>query len=416
MTTNRKQSEQAKEHIYRYIQDLASNALPEQAVEDLYGLLWNRIAVNHNDVRQALTVVITADSFSQEEGLQFINRCFYSICNPWHLDTRKRAHLEQLVGRLSDLPEPEATNPVTAKLRDRIQTFNRGDYGDCLRRQMRLGGYAGYDPRHRQHLGLVGDILPDHFCLYRSATRTRDIEELESATCNHPWQSGIGAKQLVRLGQSHRQLKQYWVQRRRGAPDIHNPTRLPVAELDQCLTHYHPNRQDGLHLRAKHLWGQMQPSRRYGTVQPVVRDYLIRSIEPLPTGVRNKLTREFFDGLTTIEQQAAMVMGNVINLFSRLLDGIFLPTENTSSIIRLQRCLDRAGPMAMTSVLLSIVLACPMVRFSLERKLGYLYRSFEKDRLEDRPWVVTFFEHINLALVMNAEPLRYFPAVTRTEK
>ena len=43
-----------------------------------------------------------------------------------------------------------------------------------------------------------------------------------------------------------------------------------------------------------------------------------------------------------------------------------------------------------------------MIRFELGKKLGTLYRYFENHRIEAADWVLDFFDHMNLALVMNA--------------
>jgi hypothetical protein len=108
-----------------------------------------------------------------------------------------------------------------------------------------------------------------------------------------------------------------------------------------------------------------------------------------------------------------MAIGTVINLFRRLLNTAFLPELSTSSILRLRQLLDTSGPASMTTVLLSLVLACPMIRFELEKKLGFLYRYFEDSSIKAVQWVVDFFEHINLALVMNAKPIGYFSWVSQ---
>ena len=410
MPTNKETTEQSKELIYSYIQNLAAHRSPEQAIDAFYDLLWDRVAVGRDDVRHALERVLAAKSFDGDEAQHFLNRCFYSIGNPWHLNNEKQPYLEPLIGGLKKLADPEATNLLTLKLRRQIKIFDNSEYGLCLRRQMRLGGYKGYDPLRRPYTGTVGDILPEHFSLYRSATRTRDIVKLED-TYENLLSSGTAARQVHRLEQSHREVRRYMEQRQQGLDNIHKPTRLPVEELDQCLTHYRPQREGSFNQRARQLDGQMRKTRSYGLLQPVVRHYLMTTIDPLPVSVKNKMRRAFYDAMRSIEAGIPTAMPTIIQLFRRLLDAIFLTGEKISGINQLQLCLNKAGSMPFTSVLLSIVLACPMIRFLLERKLGFLYDRYETYLLDEVPWLVNFLEHMNLALVMNAEPLRYFPAV-----
>ena len=410
MATNTEIIERSKELVYGYIQQLAAKPSPEQAIDGFYDLLWNRVAIGRDDVRAALETVLAAKSFAGEEGQHFLNRCFYSIGNPWHLNNEKRPYLAPLIAGLEQLSDPKATNPLTLKLRRQIKAFDRSEYGQCLRRQMRLGGYQGYDPRRREYNGTVADILPQHFSLYRSATRTRDIANLED-TYENVLRSGTAYRQLCRLKQSHREIRNYIEQRQQGLENLHKPTRLPTRELDQCLTYYRPQREGSLNQRARQLDQQMRRTRSYGLLEPMVRDYLMTTIEPLPVSVKNKMMRSFYDVMKSVEAGVPAATPIIIQLFKRLLDAIFLTGERISGINQLQLCLEKAGSMPVTSVLLSIVLASPMVRFPLERKLGFLYDRYENQPLDEVPWLVNFLEHMNLALVMNAEPLWYFSAV-----
>ena len=136
--------DQAKDTVYDYIGGLARLVPPQQALDKFYDLLCRRVAVGRPDVVASLDDVIRSKGFKQEEGLRFLNRSFYTICNPWLLDSKMAPYLEQLITLLNDLPEPAALNPLTRLLQKRLQTFGKGDYGDSLRRHMRLGVRQGF--------------------------------------------------------------------------------------------------------------------------------------------------------------------------------------------------------------------------------------------------------------------------------
>jgi hypothetical protein len=408
-----KAADQAKDVVYDYIWDLARNVSPEQALTAFYDLLCNRIAVGRQDVIASLDRVVGADDFKQEKGLQFLNRSFYTICNPWHLNSEMMPYLNQLIDRLKHLPDPSAHDPYTRLLRRRLHDFSQGDYGDCLHRQMRLGAYGQNSPIKYQAQGVVGDYLPDYFYLYCSTTRTPDIEDLEQAVYDNPLQSGLGYKQSKKLEEMYRAVAQYHRSRLQGEKELFNPTRLPTTEFEQGLINYHPKRPQGFTFQALELDHKISPTTRYDTGRLVVQDYLMASIAALPGQTRDKLYRELVRALGTIDDHASMAGSTVINLFTRLLNAIFLPEFNTSSVLRFQQYVDRAGSTSITGVLLNLLLACPMIRFDLEKKLGYLYRHFEKASLKTEQWVVNFFEHVNLALVMNARHIGYFSVVTQ---
>ena len=403
--------EHAKEVVYDYIRELARNVPPDQALVAFYSLLCDRIVVGRQEVIPYLDSVIQADEFKQEQGLHFLNRSFYTICNPWHLDADMAPYLDHLVHRLNQLPDRSAQDPLTRLLRRRLHDFNQGHYGDCLRRQMCLGRANQRD--RTQHRGVLGDYLADYFYLYCSTTRTPDIEELEQLVYDNPLQSGLGRKQSRKLEDTYQAINHYRRLRLQGATNLNNPTRLSVQEFERGLWEYYPKRQDGFYRRARTFENQTQHPSRYESYRPIIQEYLATSIEHLPSRNRDKLHRELFRALSTIEAQASMAVSTVINLFARLLNAVFLPEFNASSIVRLRRLLDTSGPASMTTVLLSLVLACPMIRFELEKKLGFLYRYFEGTSVKVVQWVVDFLEHINLALVMNAKQIGYFSWVSQ---
>jgi hypothetical protein len=400
-----KQVEQARNIVYDYIWRLARCERPETALNAFYDLLYRRIAVGEQEIVTNLDMVIEEAGFKQEKGLQFLNRAFYTLCNPWHLYFEMMPYLNQLIETLNHLPEPSAQDPLTRLLQRRLQDFNQSQYGDCLRRQMRLGIYS---PKGQDYQGLVGDHLADYFYLYCSTTRTPDIEELEQMVYDDPLQSGLGFKQSQKLEEMYRAIGQYYYLRRRGETNLVNPTRLSVPEFERGLLDYHCKRPDGYSQRAEVLETQIFPTRQYGSCRSIIQDYLMAAIEFLPQSIREKFRRDFFRALSTVEDEATMAVSTQINLFTRLLNAVFLPAFNISNICSFQRNVDRSDPMSIVRVLLSLLLPCRMIRFDLEKKLGFLYRHFENTSIQAVPWVMEFFEHINLALVMNAKKIGYF--------
>lgn len=416
MTTNQPNMDELKELIYQYIQQLAVFVPPGQAIKYFYKMFIDRTPLDEKgvrtDIRDALEALLSIPEFNDEEELKFLNRCYYSICNLWHIDITKRSHLEKLVSRLDDLPRGRARNPHTDRLRKLLHRFSQSRYAVLLRRQMDLGGYEGYDPFCKRNTGTVRDILADNFCLYRTATLSEELQFLQEQTLQSWWDTGIGSRQWFRLQETQQEIAFYRQQRKQGIEDVPSPIRyISIEELDQCLTFYDPKRSDALYLRARNFRRRLKAASSTHISHQVVCDYLMTSIRPLPEAIYKKLKRELLNALSSFEQGTTFENISIINLFRGLLDAIFLPGRRESGISIFQRFIEYAGPRKFVGVLLSIVLPCPMVRFELEKKLGYLYNYYENRLLQEVPWLLRFFEHINLAMVMNAQPLRYFKVV-----
>lgn len=399
--------EAAKDVVYTYISSLAQHSCSETAVAYFYQLMWDCLAPENTAIKGALTVVVDDEQFKQEQGLNFLNRSYYTICNPWHLDNQKMPYLKHIIDRLDSAPENHAINDITQDLRKQWMNFSKGEYGDCLRRQMRLGGYESFQEETREFRGVLADYLPDYFCLYRSVTRTPDIEQLEQEH-SHPDYSGTATKQINRLRETYDAVYEYRNLRQQGVTSVKHPSRLELAEFERGLDFYYPDRNDSFKSKSRTICHKKRRYEKYGRYRPQIKEYLMESMESFPTRTKSKLAESIDRVLVKFDDQIFMDPITAQSLFLRLLDSVLLPDLNTSNIWRLERFVGDAGSMNFTGMLLSLVLACPMIRFKLEKKLGYLYRKFENELLTGVQWVVDLFEHINLALVMNARKIGYF--------
>lgn len=402
----------AKQCVYSYIHRLAIDISDRdrdsrRSRQAFYSLLWDRVAVDRRDVIQALDAVIASNEFGGERGLQFINRCYYTLCNPWHYRPDRVIDLEWVIGQLQRLPEPKGQNRLTLALRRRLSDFKQSDYTPCLLRQLRLGGYPGYNDSHRQNRGIIGDLLPDYFYLYRSTTRTDDIEELEKSRFNNDARySGVGSKQLFKLKETYRSLNQY-------PETCFNPTTLPNAEFQQVWQQYHPNQENGFRAKSQRFQNSIRPEMPLQTIQPLINNYLLQPIQEVQTLNTRKWLQYNIQGIwDSFELDGPAMRTSVILSFERALDALFLPGFTKQNVQRFKALVVSIGSMQMTNILLNIVLACPMARFRLEKKLGYLYSSFEDAAIEVERWLVDFFECMNVALVLNARQLLYLQRFT----
>lgn len=400
--------EQAKEDVYGYIGWLIRCLPPEQALKAFYALMLDRVTPHNPEIRASLTAVIEDERFKQEDGLHFLNRVFYTICNPLNLDGELWPYLKQLVGWLnSEFLDPPPINPTTRSFRERLQEFSSGEYGNCLRRQMHLDGDSLFSEERRQSTGTLSDYLPDYFCMYRSVTRTPDIVKLEREMYNNPEESGVSAKQAHKLQQTYDAVYQYRALRLQGEQGLVNPTNLNVAAFEYGLRHYSPRRKGSFYAKAQELRGNRDPYMRYESYRPQIRDYLVEATSMLPISMKDELYEGFHRALSRTDDYLPMEDITYKRLFSHLLDAVFLPEYNSSNILRLEHYVNESKPSGFTGMLMSLVLACPMIRFNLEKKLGYLYQVFEEKSTQTVQWLLELFENVNLALVMNAKKIGY---------
>ena len=248
--------ENAKEVIYLYAHELARTHVHkiEQLVEDslelakvdqhqaaedifedtkdaFYALLLRRNARGNSNIVTALNKVIESPDFKDEDGLKFINRYFYSICNYLHLEAGHEyitEHLRLLIEHLLNLPTLEAKSWSTRLLQQRVHAFRNHDYAKCLQRQMHLDG--------SNKTGKVIDTLHDFPYLWGVTT---GVKETDESTKNSP-RTGIGQKIYQRRCNDYRALHGHIKQAKQGTSNLVVP--LPwnssTREFNQALKYF----------------------------------------------------------------------------------------------------------------------------------------------------------------------------------
>ena len=430
--------EKAKEEIYAYIHEIAQThvetvvrlvdespeltaiALRQAAKnifdntkEQFYGLLLSRNARGRAGIITALDVVTESPEFKGEGGLQFINRCFYSICNYWHLNAQERyitEHLRLLIQHLLDLPPLEAKGRSTRILQQRMHAFRKHHYTTYLQRQMHLDG------SHKT--GQVSDVLSDFPYLWGVTTHVSDNKKFEK----NLRRTGVGKKQYERRLNDYKALVGYVRQCKEGAPNLAVP--LPwnssVHEFNQALIYFKQGPSGIFYPSVQKLEQDLTIEKDHQTVCPILYDYIKQICQDLPANVAKRyyrgIDRSFNDAVAKSTSGTGIGESGKINLFVRVLKVIFSPQSNGTGIKDFRQCLEIAGSRSMAGVLLGIVLGCPMARFKLEKMLGNLYECFETQCVRAAGWLVDFFQHINLALTVNARKLGYFELMDVNKK
>ena len=137
-----RQATRAEREVYSYIRCLARLENSEEAIEAFYSLLFKAVVTHRqfdtSSVRTALVSVL--ESPDADEILPYvINRCFYTIGNPWRMEAHRHAALRDLVDGAKNLPERKPTNRQVRRLLGAMQAYvDNSNLYIPLQRQMRL--------------------------------------------------------------------------------------------------------------------------------------------------------------------------------------------------------------------------------------------------------------------------------------
>ena len=391
-------------HLYIYIRDLA--LLPDQdAITRFYRLLWDGNAYPNQTVTNALKSIVADPNFEQQ-SLNLINRCYYTLANPWHMKPNKGAALSRLILELDERPVDRAQNRITRKLRAALHAYRQDERYRVLKKHLRLlektPSVAGQNTASQSPY--FGDLFSEYFFLYEAGTQTPDI----SHTATH-LNEGILHKRNQRLKQFGQDLNRFYVRSHHchtEAASTANPTHLSDDELQRAIELYRPKRPNSFKHQADQFRTHTRQVRSVGEFKHLILEHVVQPICQMSVERRRCFGHLFQEAIAEFHTNVPLTQVVRIQMFNRLIHAII--NDSGQAGISFQRFIHSVGTHVVTSLLLNMVLSCEMVRFELEKRLAYLHHQFFNMENSALKWLMDAFDHMNVALALNAKYLGYF--------
>lgn len=391
-----------QQEVYRYIRSLAALP-PEGAIQAFYRLLWDCNAYPDEAAHLAWQKVIKASDFDQYK-LNIINRCYYTLINPWHLDGMRDSALEQLIQWLDTIPSQRGQNPATRNLRDTLHLYKDSDYYSVLKKHLYLLDACAARGSEAHKRTYFGDLFPDYFFIYEAGTQTHDIEKAQRGL-----NTGVLEKRDKKLRQYHHDLNQFYVRYQRPSQaDRVNPTHLLDDELYEAIDLYRPKRQNGFKSQSDRFKARASQLSTLEEFKHTVYEHVMQPIRQFDPPYELWYGRTFGKALDSIPDDAPLTRVMIIQLFRKLVNTVIKYDDSQFGGDQFSHLVKGKGARLVTSILINIVLACEMVRFELEKRFAGLHHQFARDTNEAVQWLVRAFDYMNVALALNAKHLGYF--------
>jgi hypothetical protein len=386
--------------VYDYIRQLASKPSSE-AIEAFYQLFFQGNAYPQKDVSIALArIVKTTDADSYFKYV--INRCFYIIGNVWRLDKNRHEALRRLITRAENLPTKVANDPVVRRLHHHLHAYLKSDLYLVLRRQMRLLEEEDTTPCEENRL--FGENLRRFFFVQEAVVTTKDIPL--------SYRNSIRQQQAQIARKTRQRIDSYLASRRQNAQvePLPNPTLIPDTHVLQAIEAYQPEQPNSCLNEARRFEQYYRSLRTIGELKQEIREYVLAPlIEADSRYANNRFTRRFQNMLNCIDFKDHIPNNDVSTtiLCQRILQHLIVKDIHHRDTTEFQEMICLVGYQVVTTVLLRIVMFWKRIRSWLEDRFGILFHIYESYHKHDVEWYVQAFEHMNLALVLNAESMGY---------
>ncbi len=336
---------------------------------------------------------------SDREFKYTLNRCSYTLINPWYTQPRDHWAIPALVDLFDAIPTAPAEAFHTHRIRQLSQAFTETEQYAALRRLSNLFSPVG---EHGEAIANqpVARQLKRYPFLYDSSLLTKDSDQNQKKHVGE-----LRREAEAKLGI---QLARYINQRdRSSATTVANPTRLADDELLSALNYY-TGKVEGQ--RSHRDLAQMFQtySKTVRSFQDFKEEFLEFLLAPLadvdPRYVNNnfgKALRQYLrDTLKDFDGQR-LTDFIVITTCQKLLNFLIVQGRQQPIFRRFWQLLHEVGYTLTVGLLLRVVLFCAAVKPWLENRLAVLFNHHERHTCQEVPWLMDTLEHMNVALLTN---------------
>ena len=202
-----------------------------------------------------------------------------------------------------------------------------------------------------------------------------------------------------------------------------NPTHLSDQDLLAAINLYRPKRTNSFKRQADLFKSQTRQVRAVGEFKILILDHVAKPISQIEPRLQRYFDHLFQGTIAEFQSNTPLTQVVRIQMFRRLIHAV--TNVSGQAGISFLHFVHRVGPNIGTSLLLNIVLSCEMIRFELEKQLAHLYNQFDdvENRIVDsllyqlqtedeiRNLLIEVYDHLNVALALNAKYLGYFNQV-----
>ncbi len=346
---------------------------------------------------------------AEREFKYTLNRCSYTLVNPWYTQPRDHWAIPALVKLFDQIPASSDDTPDAAyRIRQLSQRFTETEQFASLRRLAALFEPTVDDSEAANFENQsVAQQLRHYPFLYDSSllvTKDSDREQKERA-------HNLRQQSETKLGIK---LARYWAQCRLGTGgSFPNPTRLPDDELKQALEYYTGKVEGNRSHRdiAKMFETYRQTVRSFREFKEEFLEYVLAPLTNADSRYHNntftRSLRQFVrETMREFDDQCPKDF-TIVTFCRRLLNFLVIHSRKEPIFRRFRQLLNDVGFIVTMGVLLRVVLFCATVKPWLENRMAILFNHHEPTRCGEAPWLIKALEHTNVALITNFNNVGY---------
>lgn len=389
--------------LYKHLQACRQQESPAQLIERFRALFIEAFPYTEREVWSALLDLIARPE-ADREFKYTLNRCCYTLINPWSTQPSDHWAIARLIALFEELSEVEPKSRDSRRLRTLVHDFTNTDQYATLNRLRQFFESANGPEAETSHTlqeKPLGTRIRSYPFLYDNSLLTKDStqEQKQNILALRSREEANLRLQLIR----YQSASDGHTSNRR----VNNPTLLDDTELKAAFSHY-TGKVDGH--RTQHdlaCWFSTysKTARSFKDFKEEFVDYLMYPIVAIePKYGSNHFTRRLRQYLQeTLSEFNGQPLNNfiVVETCRKLLNFLVVDSPNRPVFRNFRQLLNDLGHTLTVGLLLRVVLFCSAAKPWLERCFSVLFNCHEQRVCQDVPWLVDALEHTNVALISN---------------
>lgn len=392
-------------HLYTHLQRCRQHEDADTVLQRFQDLFIQADSYPDDFVRE-MVVELANRPYSEREFKYTLNRCSYTLLNPWSTQPKSHWAIPALVQLFEEIPTTPTRQSDTKRIRDLSRLFTKTDQYAALRRFANL--------INEEAEGVSGSIddqpvakqLKRYPFLYDSSLLTKDSDQDQKVKVGQ-----LRQEAEAKLGVK---LARYCNQQKHGSSTkLPNPTRLSKEGLNEALAYY-TGKVEG-HRSHRDLAQMFQTySKTVRSFRDFKEEFLEYLLSPLADADPKFVNNHFGKSLRSYLRKTLQDFDGqrltdfiIITTCQKLLNYLVVQGRSQPTFRQFWQLVNEVGHTLTMGLLLRIVLFCSSVKPWLENRLTVLFNHHERCACKDVPWLVDTLEHANVAFLTNFGKVGY---------
>jgi hypothetical protein len=421
-----------EQKVYSYISKLSVTESPEEIVVFFRNLFIEGISYKDPEIRKNLEAIVNNTKYTEGQFHKFITNCCYIAIYFWQKDRKAPvATVYELVfafNKTSFSTNKAGSYRKLSRIKNWLNSYKNSEEYLKLKRLIKI--LQKYDTEsqaqiqeeqdenyvNQQDPNLISNLIQRYPYLYESylltesnSNEAKKIIQTLRSRIQHNFELSLVQYMTDKLRIKQRQEKfsdlrfdsnNLRSSLRKDDQDSIIPTLLDDQELDRSLRHFVIELKSGYSYRslAKSFLDSSQQTNSFKSFKDDIYQYLIFGLEPRygKHHFNSQLTKVLQNILPEANEQRPNEF-MTIRVCSSLLNFLIVDPSQPHNYYVFMDLVTNVGAAETVGLLLKLLLICPKIRPSLEKRLSILVTHYECSTRSQVPWLIKSLENFQLA-------------------